>query len=79
MDEWRIIGKTEDEGGRTITYASENCHYLIESRLRHVPHANGSGTWDSTTYVVTRGGKDVKTLYRLGDAKKYARDLSMAF
>lgn len=77
--EWKQIGRNEDEGGRTIVYASEGCKYLIESRLRHIPHASRGGTWDSTTYVVVKNGVDLKVFYRLGDAKKYAQDYDMSF
>ena len=53
MAEWKKI-KTVlyDNGERDITYAAEGLHAQVQSRRRHIPHANGSGYWDSTLYVV---------------------------
>ena len=53
MAEWKKI-KTVlyDNGERDITYAAEGLHAWVQSRRRHIPHANGSGYWDSTLYVI---------------------------
>lgn len=53
MAEWKKI-KTVlyDNGERDITYAAERLHVWVQSRRRHIPHANGTGYWDSTLYVL---------------------------
>lgn len=69
---WKRSGKTVSAIGTTIEYAAEDTPFKIESRLRHIPHAAGRpGTWDHTTYVVSCRGFDVKTFYRLSDAKEW--------
>ena len=69
---WEKISKEVFAEGTDITYAAEGTPFEIQSRKRHVPHANGrSGTWDSTTYVVMCRGFDVKTFYSLKDAKEW--------
>lgn len=69
---WKITGKTINAEGTTIVYSAEGTPFTIESRKRHIPHAAGRpGTWDHTTYVVICRGFDVKTFYRLSDAKEW--------
>ena len=71
---WKKTGKTVNANGTTITYRAEETRIVIESRLRHIPHANGIGTWDHTVYVVIgEDGYERKVLNRLADAKEYAR------
>ena len=72
---WKKIDRNENQEGTTITYQLPGTDLTIESRKRHIPHANGIGTWDHTTYVVIVGGQDVKTQYSLADAKEYAEGL----
>ena len=74
---WERTGKLVGSEGTTIEYRpiKESINVSIESRKRHIPHANGSGTWDCTTYWVLCDGKDVKERYSLSDAKQYAEDL----
>ena len=79
---WERTGKTVGREGTTIEYrpiGANNiaiaCRFSIESRKRHVPHANGSGTWDHTTYWVLIDGKDIRERYSLSDAKQSAEDL----
>lgn len=69
---WQRVGRTESDAGVTITYIAEGSDYIIQSRKRHIPHANGSGTWDHTTYFVMAAGYDVKECYSLADAKEWA-------
>jgi len=47
----------------------------IESRRRHIPHADGVGTWDHTTYFVIQNGTELVEKQTLRDAKEYAEGL----
>ena len=69
---WTKTGKTVNQEGTTIIYGCQDPAVKIESRKRHIPHANRVGTWDHTTYFVVVYGVDVKELYSLADAKAYA-------
>lgn len=70
---WIKTGKTVNADGATITYSLNNAPEItIESRKRHIPHANRSGTWDYTSYFVLRGGEDLIEKHSLRDAKEYA-------
>lgn len=75
---WKKTGRTVTAAGTDILYemaGAENTGVTIESRKRHIPHANGSGTWDHTTYHVLKDGRELSTKYSLRDAKKYAEAL----
>lgn len=74
MIEWKKTGKIVSDEGTTITYSSGTA-YTIESRKRHIPHANGSGTWDHTTYHILRDGVEVGKQYSLSDAKYLAENM----
>ena len=74
MIEWKKIGKIVTDEGTTITYSSGTA-YTIESRKRHIPHANGIGTWDHTTYHILRDGVEVGKQYSLSDAKYLAENM----
>ena len=76
MITWTKIGKTVSATGTTITYVGRNTLLSIESRKRHIPHANGEGTWDHTTYVVLRKGEELKTCHSLREAKEYAEEVN---
>lgn len=67
-------GKTVGPEGTTIIYEGHRTGIRIESRKRHIPHANGSGTWDYTSYFVVVDGKDLKEIYTLKAAKEWAED-----
>lgn len=70
---WIKTGKTETAEGTTITYELDgNTGYSIESRKRHIPHANGLGTWDHTSYFVLKDGQELIEKFSLRDAKEYA-------
>lgn len=75
---WKKIDRNENAEGTTITYASDilGKRVLIQSRKRHIPHANGIGTWDHTTYFVICDGVDLKRCWSLKDAKLYAETLT---
>ena len=73
MINWIKTGRTVTAEGTTITY--EGAGLVIESRKRHIPHTNRSGTWDHTTYFVMKDGVDLKELYSLKDAKEYTEKL----
>lgn len=68
--------KTTNAEGTTLTYKATRDDGLviyIQSRKRHILHANGQGTWDHTTYFVIYGkGQHEKEFYSLKDAKEWA-------
>lgn len=64
------------EEGSTITYTCDEIPGIkIESRKRHIPHANREGTWDYTSYFVIKGEK-VKEKQSLADAKSLAERMT---
>lgn len=71
MRVWKMIGKHQGPLGTTIIYGAEGCAYEIQSRKRHIPHANGSGTWDHTSYFVVREGLELAEKWTLKAAKDY--------
>jgi hypothetical protein len=73
---WEKMGKTVNAEGTTVTYEAVNHPFTIESRKRHIPHANGRpGTWDHTSFFVIFLGKEVAEKHSLKDAKEYAEGL----
>lgn len=73
MNTWAKIGRTVGPKGTTITYTDlRETGLTIESRKRHIPHANGSGTWDHTTYWVLRDGEELAEHWTLLGAKVWA-------
>ena len=79
---WERIGTNINSEGTTITYAvkGQGKRVLVQSRRRHIPHANGNGymgktTWDHTSYFVLKDGEEVKETWRLSEAKAYAEEL----
>lgn len=72
---WEKIAVSVNSEGKNITYqaAGTNRQLLIQSRLRHIPHANGIGTWDHTTYHVIANGQEAPKYWQtLKDAKEEA-------
>ena len=69
---WEKIDRTVNREGTTITYRLKGTEILVQSRKRHIPHANGGGTWDHTSYFVLDHGEEIAEKWRLEDAKKYA-------
>ena len=77
MITWIKTGKTVNTEGTTIFYTGKGTDFTIESRKRHIPHANGrSGSWDHTTYFVLRSGNELIEKYSLADAKEYAEKMA---
>lgn len=73
---WEKVSKSVREDGTTITYQCKgNPWLIIQSRKRHIPHANRSGTWDHTTYFVLINGVEEKEFWALKDAKEYCNKL----
>lgn len=72
MLKWTKTGRTVSLEGTTITYAAEGTGLTIESRKRHIPHANRSGYWDHTTYYILKDGEEVIERRSLEGAKEYA-------
>ena len=73
---WMKIDKTVNNEGTTITYEAvgTNRQLLIQSRKRHIPHANGVGTWDHTSYWVIKKGNEIAEKMSLTDAREYAEE-----
>ena len=71
---WIRTGRTVGPEGTTIIYEGHRAGIRIESRKRHIPHANGIGTFDHTTYFVMVDGKDLKERYTLKAAKEWVED-----
>jgi hypothetical protein len=76
MDNWQRAGKIIRHDGTYILYENSG-PFQIESRRKQIPHANGSGTWDHTSYFVIRDGEDLKECFTLKDAKEYVKKLEM--
>lgn len=72
MLKWTKTGRTVSPEGTTITYAAEGTGLTIESRKKHIPHANRSGYWDHTTYYILKDGEEVIERWSLKGAKEYA-------
>lgn len=72
---WIKISKAVSAEGTTIAYAAVGTPLTIESRKRHIPHANNQGTWDHTAYFVIKDGEEVMEKQHLADAKQYAEEL----
>lgn len=79
VNEWRKTGRIEVGGCTTIIYepipTPQHVRISVESRKRPIPHSNGIGTWDLTTYFVVWDGADVVEKHTLADAKKAAEEL----
>ena len=70
---WVKLGRIVSQTGTTNIYDLQGTGITVESRKRHIPHANGQGTWDHTTYFVIYGkGQHEKEFYSLKDAKEWA-------
>lgn len=69
---WTRKGKTVGSEGTTVTYCGLGTTLSIESRKRHIPHANGVGTWDHTSYWVIDNNREIKEMWTLKDAKEFA-------
>ena len=73
MNTWAKTERTVGPEGTTVTYTDlRETGLTIESRKRHILHANGSGTWDHTTYWVLRDGEELAEHWTLAGAKVWA-------
>lgn len=72
--EWIKASVKVSPEGRTVTYVAPGTGWTIESRKRPIPHANGSGTWDYTSYFVLKDGKELAEKHTLRDAKAFAEE-----
>ena len=41
---WEKVGRNVNAEGTTTTYQLAGTQMYVQSRKRHIPHANGSGT-----------------------------------
>ena len=54
---WRKVGKAPHQDGPRIVYqAQENSLWEIASWKHSIPHANGVGSWDHTTFLIYYSG-----------------------
>jgi len=75
MIRWIKTGRSVNAEGTTITYQGAGTSITIESRKRHIEHANGIGTWDHTSYFVLNNGEEVVEKQSLTAAKEYAETI----
>ena len=71
---WSLVSRCVNSEGTTNTYQLHGTGITIQSRKRHIPHANGIGTWDHTSYWVLSDGVELKEKMRLMDAKELAEE-----
>jgi len=76
MATWTKTGRWVSSQGTTVIYRLEGTELTVESRKRHIPHANGIGTWDCTTYWVLDDGVEIRERYSLKDAKAMAENIA---
>ena len=74
-NKWIKEGRTVSPKGTTITYRYVGTMYTVESRKRQIPHANGDGFWEYTSYFILYDGKQLIEKHSLKDAKEYAERL----
>ncbi len=72
---WKRTGRIVSKEGTTTIYPAAGKGCEIESRKRHIPHANGVGTWDHTSYWVLNNCEQLVEKRSLRDAKEYAETL----
>lgn len=75
---WIKTGRTVSAEGTTTIYELEGTTYQVESRKRHIPHANGIGTWAYTSYWVVHAGIDVIEKHSLTEAKAWVANSLLA-
>ena len=68
---WIRTGRRVSFKGTDTIYEAPGTGWRIESRKRHIPHANREGTWDHTIYFVLKNGKELVEKQSLTDAKEY--------
>ena len=76
MMKWEKVGRKVCANGESTTYYEadgKDGRYVIESRKRAIPHANGDGFWMHTTYWLINPDGTEKEYYSLRDAKAAAK------
>ena len=73
---WEKVGRNVNREGTTITYRLKGTELIVQSRRRAIPHANGIGTWDHTSYWVMDGGTEIMEKWRLSEAKALAEAIA---
>lgn len=75
---WTKIDRSAGLNGEsTITYRGSDPRFIVQSRKRAIPHANGVGSWLHTTYhLIVNGREYAKTFYSLADAKEAAEGMT---
>lgn len=68
---WEKYERTVNADGTTNTYRAVGVPFIIQSRKRHIPHANRSGTWDHTSFFVLANGYEIKEFATFKDAKDF--------
>ena len=75
---WKRAGKIIRHDETVLFYEYGDTGYAVESRKKQIPHANGrSGTWEHTTFFVTKDGEEVKEFWSLRDAQAYVMNVLM--
>ncbi len=72
---WKKESRTVSKDGTIIGYRYGDTDYCVESRKKHIPHANGSGYWDHTSYFVIVGKEEFSEHFTLSQAKATAERL----
>ena len=75
---WTMISRTVSTKGATLVYGTHGSDIRIESRRRNIPHANGVGFWEHTTYAVVLYGACICEKQRLKDAKEAAEEMILS-
>lgn len=73
---WVKLGRIVSQTGTTNVYDLQGTGITVESRKRHIPHANRPGTWDQTTFWVLEDGVEIIERYTLKEAKEYAEKMA---
>ena len=71
---WSLVARCVNSEGTTTRYKLHGTDITVESRRRHIPHANRGGTWDHTSYWVLSDGVELMEKQRLMDAKEWAEE-----
>lgn len=81
-EKFAVIEEVDDKGTlleKTIRYRAKGCGPFIESVKRAIPHANGSGYWYYTDYVVLYPDNVTRVFHRLRDAQAEAEGYGKTF
>ena len=70
MLKWEKTGRFIRPDCTALQYRADGTRVVIESRTKKIPHANGEGTWEHTSYFVVMPNGMEHEFWRLQDAKK---------